>query len=109
MEKDLKKENQVIKSDRSDSKGSFIKNQSDKKVYNRKRTFFSRKKVCYFCQRKIIELSFFSTDILKRYITDAGKIIPGKYVGNCPKHQRMVKKVIKHARMLALMSFCNNN
>ena len=42
---------------------------------------------------------------LKRYLTEAGKIIPRRVTGNCAEHQRMVAKAIKRAREAAIISY----
>ena len=42
---------------------------------------------------------------LKRYLTEAGKIIPRRVTGNCAKHQRMVTTAIKRAREAAIISY----
>ena len=42
---------------------------------------------------------------LKRYLTEAGKIIPRRVTGNCAEHQRMVAKAIKRAREAAIINY----
>lgn len=44
------------------------------------------------------ELTFMDTDLLKRYTTGTGKILPRKYTGLSSKQQRHVATVIKRGR-----------
>ncbi len=76
-------------------------------AFNRppKRRFYRRRKVCQFCVDKIHELDYKQTDIIRRYITDRGKIRPRRQTGTCARHQRMVSSAIKRARHMALISF----
>jgi small subunit ribosomal protein S18 len=61
--------------------------------------------VCFFCTKKDIKIDYKNVDILKRFITDRGKIIPSRITGTCAKHQRMLKKEIKRARNMALLPY----
>ena len=40
--------------------------------------------------------------LMSRYITDTGKILPRKYTHLTAKHQRAVTKTIKHSRNMLL-------
>lgn len=64
-----------------------------------------RQKMCRFCQNKEIALDYKNVELLERYITDRGKILPRRVTGNCAKHQRAVALEIKRARMVALLPF----
>jgi len=64
-----------------------------------------RRKVCYFCQNKIDEIDFKNVDMLRRYVTDRGKILPRRATGTCARHQRMLAIAIKRARHIALLPF----
>lgn len=46
------------------------------------------------------ELTFMDVDLLKRYTTGTGKILPRKYTGLSAKQQRHVARVIKRGRNL---------
>jgi small subunit ribosomal protein S18 len=50
------------------------------------------------------EFPFTTPQLMSRYVTDTGKILPRKYTGLSAKHQRAVTRTIKHARnnLLAL-------
>jgi len=69
------------------------------------RRFYSRPKFCQFCSDKELSIDYNKVDLLKRYITDDGKIRPRRQTGACAKHQREVAAAIKRARHIALLPF----
>ena len=48
------------------------------------------------------EIPFTSPQLMSRYITDTGKILPRKYTHLSAKHQRAITKTIKHSRNMLL-------
>ena len=64
-----------------------------------------RKKVCHFCANHIDHLDYKDVDLLKRYVSEKGKILPRRVTGTCAKHQRTLTVSIKRARIIALMPF----
>lgn len=62
-------------------------------------------RVCQFCAEKIKSVDYKQADLLRRYITERGKIRPRRQTGACAKHQRMVTEAIKRARHMALVPF----
>lgn len=48
------------------------------------------------------EIPFTAPQLMVRYVTDTGKILPRKYTGFSAKHQRAVTRTIKHSRNLLL-------
>jgi small subunit ribosomal protein S18 len=69
------------------------------------RRFFSRPKFCQFCSDKELTIDYKKVDLLKRYITDEGKIRPRRQTGACARHQRELASAIKRARHVALLPF----
>lgn len=59
---------------------------------------------CKFCvSSKTID---YKDDILlKRFITDRGKITPRRITGTCARHQRRLSRAIKRARFIALLPY----
>jgi small subunit ribosomal protein S18 len=49
------------------------------------------------------EIPLTSPQLMSRYITDTGKILPRKYTGMSAKQQRKVTKKIKRARLMLTM------
>lgn len=69
----------------------------------RKRRKVVRKKVCRLCENKVRSIDFKDVDLLRRYQTEGGKILPRRITGNCYKHQKMLTAAVKRARILALV------
>ena len=63
------------------------------------------KKVCYFTQDHIEHIDFKDVDLLKRFISDTGKILPRRVTGTSAKYQRKLAVAIKRARHMALLPF----
>ena len=64
-----------------------------------------RKKVCYFTANKIEHIDFKDVDLLKRFITERGKILPRRITGTSAKYQRKLAIAIKRARHMALLPY----
>ena len=64
-----------------------------------------RKKVCAFCMNKVEAIDYKDINTLKKYITEGGKILPRRMTGVCAKHQRVLAKAIKRARVVDLLPF----
>ncbi len=69
------------------------------------RRFFAKPKNCQFCADKSLTIDYKKTDLLRRYITEEGKIRPRRQTGACARHQRAVAAAIKQARHIALLPF----
>src|ERR1700729_2499411 len=64
-----------------------------------------KKKVCLFCQEKIAHVDYKDTGLLRKFMSDRGKIRARRVSGNCSQHQRDVAVAIKTARELALLPY----
>src|SRR5258705_8814725 len=62
-------------------------------------------KFCNFCVDKVKAVPYKDVDLLRRYLTDRGKIRPRRQTGTCAKHQRSLALAVKRARHLALLPF----
>lgn len=65
---------------------------------------FGRAKICTFCVDKV-KIDYKSYDMLRRFLTDRGKIRPRRQTGTCAKHQRALANAVKRARHLALLPY----
>ena len=74
---------------------------SKKKKKKEKRT---SNKPCRFCVDKI-EIDYKDDVLLRRFVTDRGKITPRRITGTCARHQRALAHAIKRARAIALLPF----
>jgi small subunit ribosomal protein S18 len=63
-----------------------------------------RKRRCRFCQGKK-EVDYKNVELLRRFITERGKILGRRSTGACAKHQRRLALAIKRARIMALLPF----
>jgi small subunit ribosomal protein S18 len=64
-----------------------------------------RKKVCIFCKDHIDWVDYKDVNLLRRFMSDRGKIRARRVTGNCTQHQRDVATAIKTARELALLPY----
>jgi len=65
----------------------------------------TRKKVCFFTKNKITYIDYKDVELLKRFVSANGKIIPRRVTGTSAKYQRMLATAIKRAREMALLPF----
>jgi len=71
----------------------------------RRRPMHRRKKVCVFCAEKDQVIDYKDVNLLRRYISERGKILPRRITGNCAKHQRELTVALKRARQIALIPY----
>ena len=64
-----------------------------------------RKKYCQFCKEDTGYIDYKDTQMLRKFVTDRGKIKPRRVTGCCTQHQNDVANAVKRARQMALMPF----
>jgi small subunit ribosomal protein S18 len=64
-----------------------------------------KKKVCAFCKENAIAVNYKDTNLLRKFISDRGKIRARRVTGNCSQHQRDVATAIKNSREMALLPY----
>lgn len=69
------------------------------------RRFYAHPRVCLFCTDHTAVIDYKQTDVLRRFVTEDGKIRPRRQTGTCAKHQRELARAIKRARHLALLRY----
>lgn len=62
---------------------------------------------CFFCINNLQEIDHRDAEILRRFTSLAGKIMPRPRSGACAWHQRKLAQAIKRARNAALLPFTN--
>jgi small subunit ribosomal protein S18 len=72
-------------------------------------TYFRRKKFCYFTTNKVEEVDYKDVYLLKKFITENGKIVPSRITGTKARYQRKLAKAIKLSRFLALLPYCDKH
>jgi small subunit ribosomal protein S18 len=70
---------------------------------------FRRKKFCYFTTNKIDTVDPLDVNLLRKFITENGKIVPSRITGTKARFQRQLSKAIKIARYLALLPYCDKH
>ncbi|MBD2848004.1 30S ribosomal protein S18 [Paenibacillus sp. IB182496] len=68
-----------------------------------------RRKVCYFTVNKITHIDYKDTDLLRRFVSERGKILPRRVTGTSAKYQRALTIAIKRARQVALLPYTTDN
>lgn len=69
------------------------------------RRFVARPKICQFCADKNIQIDYKAVDMLRRFVTEDGRIRPRRQTGTCALHQRSLASAVKRARHIALLPF----
>jgi small subunit ribosomal protein S18 len=64
-----------------------------------------KKKVCIFCRDGIDFVDYKDVNLLRKFMSDRGKIRARRVSGNCAQHQRAVARAIKTTRELALLPY----
>ncbi len=65
----------------------------------------TKKKICIFCKEHVDWVDYKDVNLLRRFMSDRGKIRARRVSGNCSQHQRDVAIAIKTARELALLPY----
>jgi small subunit ribosomal protein S18 len=60
---------------------------------------------CQFCINQIKFIDYKNVALLRKYLSQYRKIVPKYYNGNCVKHQKMMARAVKNARIVALVPF----
>ena len=64
-----------------------------------------RRKVDFIAANHIDYIDYKDVDLLKRFISERGKILPRRVTGTSAKNQRMLTVAIKRARVMGLLPF----
>jgi small subunit ribosomal protein S18 len=64
-----------------------------------------KKKPCQLCKDRVEWVDYKNSGMLKRYMSERGKIRARRVSGNCEQHQREIAEAIKTARELALLPY----
>ena len=64
-----------------------------------------KKKPCALCRDKIEWVDYKDVPMLRKYMSDRGKIRSRRVTGNCAQHQRALAMAIKTARELVLLPY----
>jgi len=67
-----------------------------------------KKKVCQFCKDKATGVDYKDTTLLRKFISDRGKIRARRVTGISVQQQRQVAKAVKSAREMALLPYSSS-
>ena len=78
-----------------------VRKEKEEKGWQKKQ----KRKVCIFCKEHATAVDFKDVPLLRKFISDRGKIRARRVTGNCAEHQRDVARAVKNAREMALLPY----
>jgi small subunit ribosomal protein S18 len=69
-------------------------------IRNNKKDFFPQ---CGELLKGITTIDYKDTELLKKFMTEGGKMYPGRFTGVTAKQQRAVKNAVRRARVMGLL------
>ncbi|MGH2528614.1 MAG: 30S ribosomal protein S18 [Actinomycetota bacterium] len=76
------------------------KKEKDEKAWKKQ-----KKKVCVFCKDRVEYVDYKDVMMLRKFVSERGKIRARRVSGNCAQHQRVVATAVKNAREMALLPY----
>jgi small subunit ribosomal protein S18 len=73
-----------------------------------KKVFFRRRKGCPLAAIDSNLISYKNPDLLLKFVSEGGRILPSRITNVSAKKQRQLKRAIRIARILALLPFTNH-
>jgi small subunit ribosomal protein S18 len=64
-----------------------------------------KRRYCVFCKDHVEYVDYKDITMLRKFMTDRGKIKPRRVSGNCAQHQHRVATAIKRSREMALLPY----
>jgi len=64
-----------------------------------------RKKICHMCKERIAYVDFKDLNLMRKFVSERGKIRARRITGTCVRHQHAVAAAIKNAREVALLPY----
>jgi small subunit ribosomal protein S18 len=65
----------------------------------------TRRKSCPYCRDKVEQVDYKDIGMLRRFVSERGKIRSRRITGACRRHQSQVARAVKRARELALLPY----
>ena len=78
-----------------------VRKEKDDKGWQKKQ----KRKICIFCKDRIEYVDFKDVGLLRKFVSERGKIRSRRVSGNCSQHQRDVAVAVKNAREMALLPY----
>jgi small subunit ribosomal protein S18 len=67
--------------------------------------FFRKRKGCPLCVTDSPAIDYKDSELLVKFISEGGRMLPSRITNVCAKHQRKLKKAIRLSRIIALLPF----
>jgi small subunit ribosomal protein S18 len=67
-----------------------------------------RRKTCPFSVDNAPVIDYKDIDMLKRYVSERGKLMPSRITGVSAKYQRQLTVAVKRARQIALLPYTDH-
>ena len=67
-----------------------------------------KKKVCAFCKENAQPIDYKDTTLLRKFISDRGKIRARRVTGVSVQEQRLIATAVKNAREMALLPYSSS-
>ena len=83
----------------------MAKKRADKGRKKRNDRSRGKPKKCWFTENTVVAIDYKDTELLRRFMSERGKISPRRNTGTSPKMQRALATAIKRARHIALVPF----
>jgi small subunit ribosomal protein S18 len=64
-----------------------------------------KRKVCIFCKDRVDRVDYKDVIMVRKFVSERGKIRARRVTGNCVQHQRDVAAAVKNAREMALLPY----
>ena len=103
--KEAPKSNLKVEKPRTDFKKRYTKNSDQKPNFYGKDKMFYRKKECFFKKNNINYIDYKDMELLNRFVSRNGRILPPRFTGTSKSWQRKLAKAIKRARYMALLPY----
>lgn len=71
--------------------------------------FSHRGRGSHFSNSKMATPDYKDVDLLKKFMTESGKIVPSRVTGATARYQRQLTRMIKIARYLALIPYTDKH
>ncbi len=68
-----------------------------------------KRKSCLLCKHHVRDVDYKDVALLRRYLSERGKIRSRQKSGACRRHQRLLAVAIKRAREMALLAYVAPN
>ena len=88
------------------SKREYATNRRDQR--EKKEQQLKKKRVCRFTQAGTIYIDYKDEKLLRKFVSEQGKIIPKRITGTSAKYQRQLVRAIQRARHLALLPYVSD-